>query len=981
MSHPLEISLLGPFQIRQSGATADTFDADIARGLFAFLLQHAGKNIRRENLATLLFPDLDDQTALHYLRNALNRVRNSIGDRRADPPYLNITRKSIGINLDSDLQLDTLEFDKHVSFVQDHDHPRLEGCPVCFLHLISAAQMYRGDFLSGFSLPTPLFQEWQQNEIARYGRSAMFVFERLAASYLEQGRFAQAAEIAARQLELQPWEEKAHRQLMIAQALDGNRGAALAQFETCKRILIQELSADPEKATQRLAEQIRQEETAALLPNVPATNLVDRPEPLVGRVTELDELTDLLLQREERLVTLMGPGGMGKTRLAEAVTWRLRRAFPDGVFLIRLAQLEQSDPNSIALWLAAAIGIRLEGREKATLELFNVLEKREALLVLDNVEQLVEDGPESGGVEFIVALLESCAQLTVLLTSRVRLGLHQERSIRLGGLDYTTSDQAPSAESSSARLFAQAAARGPEGFEITAQNRLAINEICTLVAGLPLGIKLAAAWADRLTPAEIVLELTQNLELLATQAPDIPARHRSIRAAFEGSWQRLLESQRRALAQLTVFQGSFNREMAGRVTHVSLDDLFALTNHSLLVRSAQGRYSAHELIRQMASEKLVDQPKLRAETRARHSAVFCDWIGQQVDLLRGPEQVLVRQAIELDFANIRSAWTWAIIQGQADLIALALGGLTSFLLRHNRLLEGRELLEQALEGFEGELPALLEGQMLTLLGTFLRSIGQYEAGRSRLEAGLELLLAEGADPILLSQNYNSLNLAASRMGDLEPARQYAESALEAAQDSGNRWWLAFSLYNLADLLEGFENYDEAIDRLATALLIFEDLGDLRRLAYGYNLMGILNEMQVDLALADARYQQALELAIQLEDDAIQSSVYGNLSDLAMTRGDHDTARRYLQASLHSVAAIKASGDTLSYIYKFALLDAAMDSTGSAAALARFVLIHPATDAFFKQRAKALLAELPDETPRIDLPSDLEALVEHLLTGS
>jgi predicted ATPase/tetratricopeptide (TPR) repeat protein len=973
MANAIQVSLLGPFQIRRAGASADSFEADSARGLFAFLLQHPGRSIRRENLAALLWPDLEDRTALHNLRNALSRVRKSIADQEADPPILVIDRKSIGINPESNLKLDTADFEALVSFVQSHPHPRLAGCPICLEKLFAAAEIYRGDFLAGFSLSTPLFQEWQQNEITRYGRSAMFVFDALAQNLLEDQQFTLAAQIAARQLDLHPWEERAHRQLMTAYAFDGNRSAALAQFESCKQILTEELAVDPEPATVRLAKAIRTGDLAGLAISTPPTNQLIKPEALIGRSCEQSSLTALVLDPGERLITLLGPGGIGKTRLAEAVVWQLRRAFPDGAYLISLAQLDNPVPDAIALSLAVDLGIRLEGREPAALELVRVLENRHAMLVLDNMEQLISS-ESRGGVDFILQLLRGCPRLMLLITSRVRLGLNQEHAFRLDGLEISAVDRL----SGSARLFVSEAERTPGGFEITRENEAAVNTICELVEGLPLAIKLAAAWTDRLTPAEIAAELTRNLELLATQAPDIPERHRSIQAAFDGSWLKLTDSQQLALIQLTVFQGGFSREMAGKVTNVSPDDLFGLANQSFLVRSQSGRFTFHELIRQLAGQKLAEQADLLTDMRARHSLAFSEWVGRQVSGLRGPDQIAVRKAVDLDFANVRTAWYWAVDNGLADSLAGALGGLTTFLLRQNRVLEGVELLSWAHERYAGQLPAELKARIEVQLATFLRSIGQYDKSRHLLDTGLTALHAVQAGPAALCLAYNSLNLTASRMGDLEPAKAFADAALEAARASRDEWLLAFSLHNLADLHEGLENYALAIDYLAESLAISESIGDLQRLALSHNLMGILLEMQQDFPAADTRYQKALALALQLGDRWIQGFAHGNLGDLALARGDYLGSRQHLQASLRIATETQAPGYALMNVYKFAELGAAEGQLESAKALAQFVLGHSAADAFFKQRAESLLASLDTDLQAAELPGRLDHVVQVLL---
>jgi len=358
----LTISLLGPFRATLDGKPATQFEADTARALLAYLVVHTETPQRRETLAGLLWPEQPESEALANLRQALKRLRSAIGDRDADPPFLHVSRKSIQFNPDSDYGLDVAAFGEAMAASQEHRHRRLEACRSCMRRLAEAVEVYRGDFLAGFSLRSAPFEEWMVVQRERLHRQALDALAHLAAYHERRGEWEGAGRYARRQVELEPWRESAQRGLMRALALSGERGAALAQYEVCCRVLEEELGVEPEEETTALYERVREGSELEALSPLPPCNLRTYLTPFVGREAVLAEIEERLGDPDCRLLSLVGPGGSGKTRLAVEAGAAQAAAFEHGVFFVRLAPL--GSVEAIVPTVAQALGFSFyEGGE------------------------------------------------------------------------------------------------------------------------------------------------------------------------------------------------------------------------------------------------------------------------------------------------------------------------------------------------------------------------------------------------------------------------------------------------------------------------------------------------------------------------------------------------------------------------------------------------------------------------------------------
>ena len=395
----------------------------------------------------------------------------------------------------------------------------------------------------------------------------------------------------------------------------------------------------------------------AARPTVTLLNLPRPPTPLVGREVEVARIAEILSGPECRLLTLTGPGGIGKTRLAIAAAASLAESraasFADGACFVPLAVVTAAE--SIWAAMAGALGLQLRNTDDPKAQLATYLHAKHLLLVLDNLEHLLE------GVAIIADILQGAAGVRVLATSRERLGLSGEWVMDIHGLGVPApapevSDELPHnwERSSAIVLFLQAARRANPEFVLRAADYPAVAQICQTVEGIPLGIELAAAWVRMLTCDEIASEIERSFDLLATSARDVPQRQRSLRAAFEHSWRLLPADERAILQALSVFSGGFTRKAAEAVASASLLSLGALMAKSLAVRADDGRYDLHEMVRQYAAEKLGEAGEVAA-IRRRHWQYFMN-LAQAADAARNsPQHMALVDQLALENDNLQSA--------------------------------------------------------------------------------------------------------------------------------------------------------------------------------------------------------------------------------------------------------------------------------------------------------------------------------------
>ncbi|RPI78267.1 MAG: NACHT domain-containing protein, partial [Chloroflexi bacterium] len=421
--------------------------------------------------------------------------------------------------------------------------------------------------------------------------------------------------------------------------------------------------------------------------------------PFIGRVEELAEITSRLNDPECRLLTIAGPGGIGKTRLAAQACMQLADAFPDGVYFIPLQPLNHID--FLTPTLVEALGMCCFTTEDPRIQLFGHLKKKRALLVLDNFEHLMD------GASFLSDILMESETVKLLVTSREVLNLQEEWIFLVEGLKVPESlDVEGIEEYSAVRLFDEVARRVQPGFSL-AQNLECVVHICQYLQGMPLAVEIAAAWLKTLPCRILAQEIRSDLNLLVSTKRDVPERHRSMRAVFEHSWRQLTEPEKDIFSRLSVFQGSFEYEAAQKVAGADLFSLQAFTDKSLLRVSGSGRYIIHELLRQYLVEKLCDQCGTYNPVRDLHCDYFAEFMLRQERRLKGSEQKSALAEIDAELDNLRHAWSWAVEQEKRDMLGKLIEGLFLYYQMRSLVREGLELFRKAIHRLEGVKDSLL----------------------------------------------------------------------------------------------------------------------------------------------------------------------------------------------------------------------------------------------------------------------------------
>ncbi len=674
----LWVRLLGTFEARLDDEPVRAFKYAKVRALLAYLMVEAEQAHPREVLAELLWPQCPEHAARQSLSQALSTLRRAIGERQADPPFLIVTYHTLQFNLASDHWLDVVVFREHLEACPTGHRDAM--CETCRIDLEQAIALYHDDFLANFPLcDSPDFEAWARSQRQRLQRYALDALHMLAASALARHAFEEALPYARRQLALDPWRESAHRQVMWGLALSGQRNAALAHYETCRSLLKDELNVAPEAATTALYERLkaggagqsRGASTRWERPPPPSASLVPHNlpahiAPFIGRDAELAELHARLEDPTCRLITLVGPGGSGKTRLALEVAKTHLAHFPHGVYYVPLVILPS--PEALVPAIAQAMGLTGQPPGQTARRLSDMLNPKTMLLILDNFEHLLN------GMDIVLRILKAAPRVKIMVTSRVRLNAHGECLFPVEGMRVAEDgkyDLAGAAKSDAVQLFLCCTCRMRAGFSPTEDELAAITRICQLVRGMPLAILLAASWMPVLSPAEIAAHLaddmTSNFDFLRADWDDIPARQRSMRAVFDYSWHTLSIRERAVLQALSVFRGGFTREAAEQVIGVSLRELRALVDKSMVQpitpERARKRYEIHPLMRQYVAQKLAHVPPVQKTACKRHSVYYTTALRHWAVNLQDTAQQAAGVEIGQDLENIRAALDWAVAQG------------------------------------------------------------------------------------------------------------------------------------------------------------------------------------------------------------------------------------------------------------------------------------------------------------------------------
>ena len=698
MSPQLKLFLLGAPRVELDGDHLDVRPRK-ALALLIYLAITANRHTR-DALATLLWPNSDQRQARHALRNRLSELSLALGG-----DWIEADRERVGLR--AGFWLDVTEFQQHLANEAADSQT-----------LTAAADLYRDDFLTGFTLPDcPEFDEWQffQNESLRHALAS--ALEKLAVILSDQADYEPAISYARRRLALDPLHEPAHQKLIVLYAQAGQQAAALRQYQICLEMLEAELGVPPSEEITTLYRQIRagrfgrKEDRQADEPSPPPLkstqnrhNLPTQTTSFVGREAELAEIQRLLLDELGcRLLTLIGPGGTGKTRLALAVASQMLDVFSDGAYFVSLASV--SENADIVPAIAEALRFTFYGQDDPKDQLLAYLGQKQLLLVVDNFEHLLD------GADLMSEILGQAPEVTLLTTSRERLNLQEEWVYEVPGLAFPALKEETSeglSSYSAIELFTQRARQTVPNFAPSEDEMIDIGCICQLVEGMPLGLELAAPWVRTLSCREVAAEIERSFDFLSTTLRNMPERHRSLRAIFEQTWGRLSEAEQAVLRQLSVFRGGSTRKAAEQVTDATLPVLSSLVDKALLRRTNTGRYELHELIRQFAETQLQTDSSAVEQVQKRHGDYFVAFLETRTAGVKGGRQKETLAEIKADMDNIRLAWRRAIANRDVEGFERAAECLFIFYLYSSGHYEGQIAFQQAVTAF-ADLSNVLKG--------------------------------------------------------------------------------------------------------------------------------------------------------------------------------------------------------------------------------------------------------------------------------
>lgn len=875
---PIRLLLLGPLRVEREGQPARLATRKI-ESLLAFLVLHPESH-SREKLAALLWGDVSDEQARGSLRKALTLLRAALGNE-----LVLADRATVQLNPDAGFECDAREFEQ---VLETREWKTVQALDT-FRERMEA--LYRGDLLAD------LYDDWIFPLREDYRTQFVNALLALTQGYRSQSEYARAIELARRVLKVDPANERAHRHIMFCYVGLGDRHAALKQYQECILALQQELAVEPSPETHALAEWVQQSSGERTASEARVTNLPIPLSSFIGRQNDTAALK-LIVVSNTRLVTLTGPGGSGKTRLAIQTAMDLVDAFPDGVWWVELAAVQ--DPHNVRYQIAKTLGVRETAGEPLQQSLVSFLKTRKLLLILDNCEHVLDACAELSN-----ELLSACANIRMIGTSREALRIAGEQVYPVPPLNVPRraawSYLDLLREFEGIRLFVERAQAIQPAFQLNEQNAPAVAQICARLDGIPLALELAASRVNILSPHEIAARLDARFDLLQDANRAAPPRHQTLRAVLDWSCELLAPQERALFRQISVFAGGCTLDA---LEHVAADGeaspvlqtLTHLVDKSLVIATTHGaatRYSMLETIRAYARE-MPETAQEQETIRARHLEWFAEFAERGQVQLRGSGlgEWLARLDAELD--NLRAALEWASTHDVERGLRLA-GALEWFWNLRGHWSEGAVRLARLLA--LSDAPTRGRARALTAASN-LKYWGEqdYAASRALTEESIAIYRAQGqAESWNLAYTLSLYGAALANLDDAAGARRALDESLQRAELFGQsgKWVRAWALLFLA-WTDG--DRPASIRHLETSVAYFRELQDAAQLQVALAHLAWSYSAQQQFDTANEAAQEAFRLATEIGDTLGVGWIQKLFGDIAYAQLDYPRAVRLYQTA-------------------------------------------------------------------------------------
>jgi predicted ATPase/class 3 adenylate cyclase len=682
----------------------------------------------------------------------------------------------------------------------------------------------------------------------------------------------------------------------------------------------------------------------------------------IGRETELVSLHTLLSDSHNRIITIVAPGGMGKTRLALEAARQMVQAFPQGIYFIALDRI--SSAELIVQSVAEVLPISLASNEEPKSRILDYLRDKKVLLVMDNFEHVLD------GATFVQEILTAAPRVQNLATSRAKLNLTGETVFNIEGL---TVGEIDLEKNSAIQLFALSASRTRPKFELNDAVLPAVTKICFLVDGMPLAIVLAAAWIDTLSVDEIATEIEKSLDMLETEKRDVPNRQRSVRAVIESSWNQVDTSAQILLKRLSVFRGGFTRAAAQEAAEASLRGLSQLVDKSLSRRDPNsGRYSIHELLRQYAEEQLKKSADDEKSAHENHAKYFADFMKTCWVHMRGDRLKISLLEIEVDIDNIRLAWIYWSDKQDAPRLLGFLDAMFIFFETRGSFVPAIQLFRNAAKKLASNEPDIVCARALVRArqAWFTALIGLPAEGLPMAQESVAILRHHNED--ISAETWQCVNLNALYMNKTEIVSQTSQEMLRRADRTGDKWERGWALIWWAYVLASKQQIGEAIQAGQESLAIFEALNNPFGLcAASVTVLGSITMFMGDLGAARTYLLRGVQAAEEHNYLHMLQVGYDYLGMVALQEDDLEEAKQYFLKGLRISQACGETRQMLASLRYFASVHVAQGNLDKALQLLAVVLNHPASEQSSLNRPERLR----------DLTENLRAQIEPRLDHS